>query len=290
MAGTDIRMTLARWIERLNARPLGVVVFAASVVLLVQLQSTQFGRFRARAVADARPVEHPVLVTSFVERLHARPGDLVEPGTPLVELSPHFIERELAQVIGEIENTRHEASLALAALLVEEERWLDSELRRRPSRPSLRSQTEAVFARRLELLETRRTQLAHDRDQLLIRSGAAGRVASVLAVGSPVAVGASVGSVVPRHAREIVAYVPASTDAALIEPGTPARVTESHMAACRGSGSVERLGAGVVQAPGQLEGFLQRPVHGLPVYISIPSGCELGVGQVISIEFAKAGG
>jgi multidrug efflux pump subunit AcrA (membrane-fusion protein) len=108
-------MMLARWVERLNARPLGVVVFAASVVLLVQLQSTQFGRFRARAVAHARPIEHPVLVTSFIERLHAQPGDLVEPGAPLVELSPHFIERELDQVNGEIEQTRQEARLALAA-------------------------------------------------------------------------------------------------------------------------------------------------------------------------------
>jgi hypothetical protein len=219
-----------------------------------------------------------------------RPGDRIEAGAPLADLSPHFLERELAQVTAEIEQVLHEAELARAQLVVEEERWLDPELRQRPSRPSLRGQTDALYTAQLELLRTRRAQLLEDRDHLAILSRAPGRVVFVAPPGSPVAVGTSVASVAPEYAEEIVAYVPAGTDPALIEPGTEARLLDSQMAACRASGAVRRRGAAVVQAPAQLEGFLRLPLHGMPVYISIPDGCELGVGQVLSVEFAKARG
>lgn len=283
-------MGVRGWLERLNARPLGVVVFGASVALLVVLQSTQVGRFRARAVAEATAVQHSALIASFVAEVYVRPGDRVEPGTPLAELSPHFVERELAQVTAEIEQVLHEAELARAQLVVDEERWLDPQLRQRPSRPSLRGQTDALYAAQLELLRTRRSQLLEDRSHLTLASRAAGRVIFVAPPGSPVAIGTPVATVTPEHAEEIVAYVPAATDPALIEPGTEARVLDSQLAACRALGAVQRRGAAVIQAPAQLEGFLRIPVHGMPVYISIPDGCELGVGQVLSVEFAKASG
>ncbi len=44
----------------------------------------------------------------------------------------------------------------------------------------------------------------------------------------------------------------------------------------------------VEEAPGQLRGLFRFPVHGMPVYISIPSDCEFGVGQVLSVELARA--
>jgi multidrug resistance efflux pump len=274
--------------ERLNARPLGVAVFGASVALLLLLQSTQVGRFRARAVAEATAVQHAALVASFVSEVYVRPGDRVEPGTKLAELSPHFIERELAQVTAQIEQVIHEAALARGQLVVDEESWLDPGQRQRPSRPSLQGQTDALYAAQLEVLHTRRSQLLEDRSQLTVASRASGRVAFVAPAGSPVAVGTSVASVTPDHADEIVAYLPAGTDPALIEPGTPARLLDSRMAACYAPGAVQRRGAAVMQAPAQLEGFLRFPVHGMPVYISIPDGCELGVGQVLSVEFSKA--
>jgi hypothetical protein len=106
--------------------------------------------------------------------------------------------------------------------------------------------------------------------------------------GASVDIGASVATVSPEHAEEIVAYVPPDTDPALVQVGMPALLLQSQVAACRAYGTVLRRGAGVVKAPGQLRGFLRMPVHGMPVYISVPEGCELGVGQVLAVEFAKA--
>jgi hypothetical protein len=107
-------------------------------------------------------------------------------------------------------------------------------------------------------------------------------------VGASVDVGTSVATVAPEHADEIVAYVPAETDPVLVEIGTRARLLESQVVGCRAYGTVVRKGAAVVKAPGQLRGFLRLPMHGMPVYISVPEGCELGVGQVLAVEFAVA--
>ena len=41
-------------------------------------------------------------------------------------------------------------------------------------------------------------------------------------------------------------------------------------------------------APGQLRGLLSLPVYGMPVYISIPEHCRLGVGQLLTVEFPRA--
>ncbi len=106
--------------ERLSARPLSIVVFAASVFLLVSLQSMQFGHFRARGVAAAHSVEHPAVLATFVEEVHVRPGDRVQPGAPLASLSPYFLERELSQLNLEVEQLLHEAELARAEWL----QWL----------------------------------------------------------------------------------------------------------------------------------------------------------------------
>lgn len=287
---TSVRRRLSRLFEWSSTRPLSIIVFAASVALLVTLQSSQVGRFHARAVAEARVVEHPALVSSFVSAVHVRAGDRVDPGAPLAELSSYFLERELAQVEAETERLLHEAKLAQAQLVVEEERWLDARLRQQPNRPSLRRHTDAVYGAQLEALRTRRLQLLEDREHLTVLSTASGRVGSVLAPGSSVAQGTSIATVIPEYAEEIVAYVSAETDPTLIAPGTRAQLLDSQMVACRGAGTVQRRGSSVVQAPAQLDGFLRRPVHGMPVYISVPDGCELGVGQVLAVEFPKAGG
>jgi hypothetical protein len=283
-----MRRAVDRGFERLSARPLGIIVFGASVVMLVMLQTSQVGRFRVRALAEARVVEHPAVVQTVVERAHVLPGDLVEAGDLMIELSPRFVDSQLAEIDAKIEQARREARLAAAELAVDEERWLNAPDRRRPSRPSLSPESDAFHAARFDFLQTRREALLRDRGQLAVKSSLRGRVVAVMPLGTSVDVGTSVATVAPEHAEEIVAYVPPETDPALVEIGTRARLLESQVAGCRAHGTVLRTGAGVVEAPGQLRGFLRLPMHGMPVYISVPEGCELGVGQVLAVEFAMA--
>ena len=283
-----VRRAMDRGFEHLSTRPLGIIVFTASVAMLVMLQTSQVGRFRVRALAEARVVEHPSVVQTVVDRAHVRPGDLVEPGDLMIELSPRFVDSQLAEIDAKIEQVQREATLAAAELVVDEERWLNASDRRRPSRPSLSSESDAFHAARFEYLETRREALLRDRGQLAVKSSLPGRVVAVMPLGASVDVGTSVATVAPEHAEEIVAYVPAETDPMLVEVGTRARLLESQVAGCRTYGTVLRTGAMVVEAPGQLRGFLRLPMHGMPVYISVPEGCELGVGQVLAVEFAMA--
>jgi multidrug efflux pump subunit AcrA (membrane-fusion protein) len=263
------------------------LVFFASVALLVHLQTSSLGHFRARAVARAPSIEHPALVASFISEVYVQPGDHVEAGAPLANLSPYFLERKLGQLNAEIEQLIHERNLARASLLVEEERWLTPELRQRPNRPSIDKETEGLYAAQLEVLQKRRSGLQEMLSQLVVTSQISGRVALIAAAGSPVAVGTSVAAVTPEFAQELVAYVPADTDPAEIEVGVPVRIANGS-SPCRGYGSVLRRGAAVEQIPGQVDTFFGIPAHGMPVYISVPPDCELGVGQVLSVDFAKA--
>jgi len=273
----------------MNLRPLSVAVFAVSVFGLLQLQTMAGGQFRVRAVAFAPIVEHPALVASYVSEVYVRPGDPVEAGAPLVELSSYFIDQELEEINVKIEQLLRESRLAQARLLVDEERWLDPSMRRRPNEPSLAKPTEALFAAELRVMTTSRSQLEAAREHLTVFSDKSGRVAAVAAAGSSVAVGTSVAAVTPEYAEEIVAYIPPEADPIQIELGAPVTIVRPR-SICNGSGdgTVLRRGAAVEQAPAQLTNFLRFPVHGMPVYISIPSDCSIVVGQVLAVEFAKA--
>jgi multidrug efflux pump subunit AcrA (membrane-fusion protein) len=248
-----------RIFEGLGARPLGLLVFGASVVLLAYLETSSLGSIRADAVAHAQTVDHPAKVASFITGVYVQPGDSVEVGAPLVELSPHFIDRELSRIDAEIQKLLHESKLSQARLLVEEQRWLTPSMRMRPDRPSLEKPTEA----------------------------SSGRVARVGAMGSSVAATSSVAAIVPEYADEIVAFVPADTDPVSIAAGTPVRMSRCPRS-CRTDGSVLRRGAAVEEAPNQLTSFFRFPVHGLPVYISVPPACRLGVGQLLKVEFPRS--
>ena len=276
-----------RVFDAFRARPLGILVFLGSAALLVYLQIESRGAIRAEAVAQASRIDHPARVSSFVTNVYVRPGDLVEAGAPLVDLSSHFIDRELAQLDAEVEKLLHESSLARARLLVEEQRWLDPNLRMRPDRPSLERPTEALFAKELAVLQTRRRQLAEDLASLTVKSSHAGRVALVATLGTAVAPGGSVASLSPEFAQEIVAYVPSNTQPESIAVGASVRIARPARV-CRGDGEVLRRGASVEEAPGQLQGLLRMPVHGMPVYISVPDGCHLGSGQTLTVEFARS--
>lgn len=229
--------------DSVSARPHSVLVFFGSVALLLYLQTTSLGSFRAEAVAQAQPLDQPARVSTFVEATFVQPGDSVDVGAPLVELSPYFIDRELAQLDGEIEALLRESRLAQARLLVEEQRWLSPSLRLRPDRPSLEGPTEALFSKRASVLQTQRDQLLEDRDGLTILSSHAGRVVRVASPGSSVAAGSSVASVVAEFADVIVAYVPAQTDLAGIAPGAPVQISRPSLS-CRNAGQVLRRGGG----------------------------------------------
>lgn len=286
-AARRARLAIERVFDAFRARPLGVLVFLGSAFLLVYMQIETQGAIRADAVARGQSVDQPAQVASFVTAVYVHPGDAVEAGTPLVDLSPHFIDRELARLDAEVEKLLRESTLAQARLLVEEQRWLSPSLRLRPDRPSLEKPTEALYAKELGLLQTRRRQLLDDRASLTVKSSRAGRVVSVVSPGSAVAAGGSVASLTPEFAQEIVAYVPSSTQPESIAVGASVRVSRPARA-CAGTGAVLRRGAAVEEAPGQLRGLLRLPVHGMPVYISIPPGCNLGVGQVLTVEFTRA--
>lgn len=276
-----------RVFDAFHARPLGIVVFVSSVALLLYLQVQTQGAIRAEAVAQGRQVDQPARVASFVTDVFVRAGDVVERGTPLVELSSHFIDRELARLDAEVEKLLRESQLAQARLLVEEQRWLDPGVRLRPDRPSLERPTDALYAKELAVLQTRRRQLLDDVAGLAVKSDRAGRVVQVAAPGTVVAAGGSVASLAPEYAEEIVAYVPASTQPRSIEVGASVRISRP-VRACAGTGEVLRRGAAVEEAPGQLRSLLRLPVHGMPVYISVPAGCDLGIGQTLTVEFARS--
>jgi hypothetical protein len=275
-----------RFSDRLSARPLSVLVFAATLVLFAYLETKDAGHFRVRAVAEARSVAHPALVKSYVEKVYVRPGDSVELGVPLAELSSHFIDREILEIELEIEELRRESRLEQARLSVKEQRWLPEDLRVRPNRPSLETPTGAYYESKASALQLHLSMLLEDRTKLVVKSRTGGRVAWVVLQGASVRVGSPVATVTLEFPDEIVAYVPAETDPAFVEPGVRVAVVDPALG-CSLPGEVLRRGAGVEQAPGQLLEWFRFPVHGMPVYISVPPGCQLADGQLVSVEFAR---
>jgi multidrug efflux pump subunit AcrA (membrane-fusion protein) len=272
--------------ERFSARPMSVIVFAATLLLFSYLETRESGRFRVRAVAQASTVAHPALAETFVETVHVRPGDTVEPGAPLVELSSYFIDRAIHEVELEIEELRRKTKLEQARLSVEEQRWLPEDVRTRPNRPSLGTPTSEYFESKRQALQQRLSALEEDRGRLTITSRSGGRVGWVVPQGSSVSVGTTVATVSLDYSDEIVAYVPAETLPSSIEPGALVSVVDP-AAGCSLPGRVLRRGASVQEAPGQLLEWFRYPVHGMPVYISVPSGCHLADGQLVAVEFAR---
>lgn len=276
-----------RLFDAVGARPLGILVFALSLLGWVSLQESEAG-FRADAVATGAWVDHPARAASFVVEVFVAPGEAVRVGDPLVRLSPYFIDQRLARLETRMDEVRNEAALAQAELRVVEQSWVALSARVRPNRPSLATPTSALYAKQIEVLETRKEALLEDRESLLVVSAIGGLAAQVVRVGEAVREGASVASVTPTFAEEVVAYVPSATPPRAIASGTSARLIGAPSPACRGTALVLRRGAAVEIAPEQLRGILPLPQHGLPVHISLPAGCELGVGQVVTVAFESA--
>jgi multidrug resistance efflux pump len=270
-------------------RPLGIAVFGGSAALLVHLIGASQSAIRADAVAVARRVDHPSQVVSFVTAVYVNPGDHVGVGTPLAELSPYFINQKVERIDSEIEQLINQSKLAQAQLVVDEERWVAPSLRSRPTRPSLEAPTEAYYSKQIAVLRLQRSVLEADLEALVVKSKFAGVVAQVAWLGASIAEGASVASVMPQYAEEIVAYVPATADPQLIAANASAYIVNADTEGCQSPGVVRSRGAAVEEAPAQLSRFM-RPVHGTPVHIGIPEACRLGNGQVLAIDFESGNG
>lgn len=256
--------------------------------MLVQLSWFSLGSLRLQAVGSARIVDHPSRAASFVVAVFVERGDRVDVGQPLVELSPYFIDQRIARFDAEIDELLDKSKLAQAELVVSEQRWIAPGLRSRPQMPSLERPTAEFYAKQLEVLRTRRKTLLEDRSSLTVRSNSAGRIAILPWLGASIAEGASVASILPDHAEEIVAYLPPTADLSAVSDGAEANVIGDTDSACRTGGRVLRLGASVDVAPEQLQGLLGQRVHGTEVHISLPTSCVLGVGQVVSVELSPS--
>ena len=273
--------------DPIGMRPLGIVVFGLSALLLVNMIGFSQGALRAEAVAVAKRVDHPSKVASFVTAVFVKPGDRVAVGAPLAELSPHFINQSLARIDSEIEQLINESKLEQARLLVNEERYVAQGVRQRPNRPSLQDPTEAYYAKQMDTRRIMRNALLDDLDALLVKSGYAGVVAQVVWLGASVAAGASVATIMPEHAEEIVAYIDPMSDPSAIELDARAYIVGALTPECQRPGRVRRLGAGVEMAPLQLTNFMQLGVYGTPIHVSVPEHCRLSNGRVLQIDFEK---
>ena len=149
------------------------------------------------------------------------------------------------------------------------------------------SATARLHEKQLELLQSQREDLTQRIERLEVRASSGGVVASVLGQGSPVSPGVSVARLVPARATEVVAYLPPETNPQAA--ATPARVmiAQSDGSACAGE-LERRVGAEVTMVPGAgesiLAGAFGGPSYGLPVHISLPAECQLGVGQRVWVS------
>lgn len=244
-----------RIFDAIGARPLGLVVFVGSAALFLYFASLSASSTRADGIAVAEVTHHPAMLSSFTTAIFVRPGDRVEVGAPLVELSARFLDQAAERIDLEIARVRSEET------------------------PS------ADLDARLEALLVRRSRIMEQRESLVVTASAAGIVSDVVSLGASVAEGTSVAEIMPAFAEEIVAYVPASTEPARIARGTSAYLVGSDSEGCRGVGRVRNRGARVEEAPSQLAHFLGLAVHGMPVHVSPPPGCRLINGQAVVLRF-----
>ena len=149
------------------------------------------------------------------------------------------------------------------------------------------SATVRLHEKQLELLQSQREDLTQRIERLEVRASAGGVVASVLGEGAAVAMGVSVARLVPPRATEVVAYLPPETNPATAALVERVLIAQSNGNACAGE-LERRVGAEVTPIPGAgtsiLAGALGGPTFGLPVHISLPSECQLGVGQRVWVS------
>jgi multidrug resistance efflux pump len=111
--------------DRLRIKPLSLVVFLASVGVLISIARYRTATIHAPAVGYARSVDHtPDLVSEVVasvETVHVQVGDKVAAGAPLVTLSSRALKRALAEVDAEIAMIEAQAEVEVGELAADEE-------------------------------------------------------------------------------------------------------------------------------------------------------------------------
>jgi multidrug resistance efflux pump len=272
-----------RLFDGIGMRPTGLLVLAGSFAFLLFTIDLSTYAIRAEAVAIANSVDHPSRVASFVTRTFVRPGDRVDVGAPLVELSAHFLDQDLNRIDLKIEQLISESQLDQARLLVEEERWVQPGLRQRPNRPSLEAPMASYYEKQIEFAQARRGELLAARGNLVIKASFAGIVSEVTRVGESIGEGSSVASVTPEFAEEVVAYVSPRTDPRAVAIGESAYIMGPM--GCTDPGRVRARGANVEKAPPQLKQLINDPLHGTPIHVDIPADCQLSNGQILDVEF-----
>lgn len=149
------------------------------------------------------------------------------------------------------------------------------------------SATARLHEKQLELLQSQREELTQRIDRLEVRASSGGIVASVLGEGASVSVGVSVARLVPPRATEVVAYLPPETNPADAAAAARVLIAQSDGSACAGE-LERRVGAEVTAVPGAgasiLAGAFGGPSFGLPIHISLPAECQLGVGQRVWVS------
>lgn len=151
-----------------------------------------------------------------------------------------------------------------------------------PQEQALRQSTQDYYEAELALLRQRRAHLAQLLSQLQLKARHSGRVLHVASVGSAATPSSSLVSLLPEKAPEVIAWLPPETNPASVSPGTPVTLASQHQR-CASQGSVARVGASVQATPPQIPAPLLGlgATTGLPVYISVPGDCPLGVGQLL---------
>lgn len=266
-------------IERLHREAeLGVARFTVDYLdRQVTLESTVEKARRGQAIAQAREERMRRLTTSSQE---------------LLDRLGERLEQRMAR-LDDVEKTGwlHEtfaAEAAEATVVARAEGSLARELGRRlESRPDLLRLAEpmlAFYEASLRELEAERHTAVETMRRLSIVASTSGRVEAILPKGASAAPGVPVATIVPAGATELIAYVTPRSNPGEFTAGTRVAVAA---AGCPGEAEVLRAGAAVAEAPLQLQTRWFTPVRGLPVHLSVPEGCHVGMGQVLSVRIER---
>lgn len=269
----------------LGMRPLGIFVFAGSALLCLHVIGLSAGATRADAVAVAGLVNHPSLVSSFTTQVFVKPGDRVEIGAPLVELSSHFINQQIERIDLELDLVINESKLRSAQQSEDQLRLMAISRGESSNGSAIDRLSKAHFEKQIAVLQYRKIGLIRKQGALVVTASSSGIVAEVKGVGASIAEGASVASIMPPFAEEIVAYVSPTIDPSRIKAGVAVYLLNASTSHCQAPGRVRNRGARVKTAPKQLTQMMGLAIHGMPVHVTIPRDCRLINGQVLALNF-----
>lgn len=250
--------------------------------------STSADAFRAKsALLDAkREAELAEAERAAVAKVAASSGQMKADAEKLVE--ERLVDRREAAEAGD-SAVRDTATLSQAerrAAIAKSYVEAYDKLGEAEGSGGMASRFEKRVKAELSALTVQRDQLTADLAALSIRARESGYVANVAAVGQGVAVGDSVAQLSGLRAAEVIAYVPADTAPGHIEAGTLASLVGPGWS-CAEPAKVVSTGPEVIEAPGQVSAIRKAQVFGRPVHLTVPAGCALASGQVLTARFAS---